>query len=570
MLEIQGLGASSGIAIGKVWVYQSVDLKPVRRQVDDVPAEQQRFREALQTAEQQLQQLEKQALETIGQEEAAIFEAHQLFLQDPDLIESVQAMMDAEQINADAAVYKAVEQYASQLEMLDDEYFAARAADVRDVGNRILRCLLGFELGHEGFPSDPVIVVADDLTPSDTIQFDKDYVLGIITVRGGPTSHTAILARSLGIPAVVSARIKLKEGVDGETAVLNGQTGAVIISPTAEKLEAAQAEYQTWQGQQQAALATAMEHAVTKDGQQVEIVANVGGKTDAEQALKFGAEGVGLFRTEFLYLDRDSMPTEEEQIEAYSAVFSAMGDRPIVVRTLDIGGDKAVSYLGLTAEPNPFLGWRAIRMIDERPDILHGQFRALLQAGVGHDLRIMLPLVSQLDELLEAQEILNQARQSLEDESLAYNQEIQFGIMVEVPSVALIADLLAPHVDFFSIGTNDLTQYTLAVDRMNERVARLGSPYNPAVLRLINMTIEAAHKHGKWVGLCGAFGGDPQAVPLLLGMGLDEFSMAPSMIPEVKETIRKWQMSEAKAVAQQALMSNTTNDVKALVKSAWK
>lgn len=569
MIQVQGLAASSGIAIGKGWVYQSVELKPMRRQVEDVAAEQQRFRAALKEAEQQLQQLEKRALETIGQEEAAIFEAHQMFLQDPDLIESVQRVMDDEGVNAETAVYQAVEAYASQLEQIDDEYFAARAADVRDVGNRVLRCLLGVALMEE-FPTEPVVVLAEDLTPSDTIQFDKEKVLGIVTVRGGPTSHTAILARSLGIPAVVSAPLDLETAVANKTVILNGQTGAVTVNPDPDLLTQAGLELEAWQTHQESALATAHEPAVTLDGHHIEVVANVGGKTDAEQAVRFGAEGVGLFRTEFLYLDRNSMPTEAEQLAAYRAVFEQMEDRPIIVRTLDIGGDKAVPYLGLTAEPNPFLGWRAIRMIEERPEILKNQLRALLQAGHGYDLRIMLPLVSQLEELNHAREILDAVYTELRENNAAHAEQIQFGIMVEVPSVAMIADLLAPHVDFFSVGTNDLTQYTLAVDRMNERVAKIGSPYHPAVLRLIKMTIDAAHAHGKWVGLCGAFGGDPYAVPLLLGMGLDEFSMAPSNIPELKETIRKWSRDEAKAVADEALGLATTTAVLQLVNDVWK
>ncbi|MEM7333909.1 MAG: phosphoenolpyruvate--protein phosphotransferase [Chloroflexota bacterium] len=561
MNVVKGLPASPGIVVGEAWIYTPIKYQIEVEAIKDVPAEIARFKNAIKKAEVQLQSLEKKALETIGAEEAAIFETHQLFLQDPELTEGVTNLVREKNVNAETAVFRTFSSYADQLEMLDDPYFAARALDIRDVGQRVVHCLLGIEFDNSQLPSKPVIILADDLTPSDTVQFDKQYVLGFITVRGGPTSHTAILARSLGIPAIVSAPLDLAQITNGETLVLNGQSGDVILAPSEAKLTEINHQRGDLQLAQEIALKAAHEPAITLDGHHVEIVANVGDEIDTKRAISFGAEGVGLFRTEFLYLDRNALPTEQEQITAYQKVFDLLTDKPIVVRTLDIGGDKTVPYLGLTEEPNPFLGWRAIRMIDERPEILLGQFRALLQAGANADLRIMLPLVSNLKEVMAAKELFEEAQESLRREGKPSAEQPQFGIMVEVPSVAIMADVFAPHVDFFSIGTNDLTQYTLAVDRMNERVAKLGSPFNPAVLRLIKMTIDSAHQHGKWVGLCGAFGGDVNAVPLLLGMGLDEFSMAPSLIPEVKATIRRWSVERAQQVASQALNMASAEEV---------
>lgn len=567
MKQFTGLPASPGIAIGSVWVYAPTAVAVASHTIANPLEEIKRFHDALKTAESQLQALEKHTLETIGYEEAAIFEAHQLFLQDPDLIESIEMMVEGEQLNAEAAVSQAIEQYAEALLAVEDEYFQARAVDVRDVGQRIIRCLMGIADDHADFPNRPVIVLADDLTPSDTVQFPKDRLLALATVRGGPTSHTAILARSLGIPAIVSLPLPLAL-IDGKsTLILDGSTGQVTLNPDEATLQQAKSAQAAWQRQQDVALQAALETAVTTDGHQVEVVANIGGAADAQTALTYGAEGVGLFRTEFLYLDRDSMPGEDEQTAAYQEIFEIMGERPLVVRTLDIGGDKAVSYLGFTAEPNPFLGWRAIRMMDERPDVLYHQFRALLRAAGATsqptDLRIMVPMVSNIDEVKQARAMLDQARTDLHDEGIPVPEKLQFGIMVEIPAAALQVPHFSNYVDFFSIGTNDLTQYTLAVDRTNERVAPLATPYHPAVLNLIATTIFNAHKHGKWVGLCGEFAGDPLAAPLLLGLGLDEFSMAPAAIPAVKAMLRRCSRVACHGLAAHVLELATAKEVKA-------
>ncbi len=564
MKRYQGLPASGGIAIGPAWVYRPVRVQAERRGVQHPDEEWQRLEEAIHQARVQLEALRTRALATAGEEEAAIFEAHALFLDDVELLARVRQAIFEEQINAEAAVEESFEHYAAMLQALDDAYFQARAQDVRDVKMRLLRILMGVEDSAAAALDHPAIILAEDLTPSDTIQFPRDAILGLATVRGGPTSHTAILARALGVPAVVSVPLDLDAIPAGTTVVLDGDSGEVLTSPTTVVLAAARSKERQWQQQREEATRHAHRPALTRDGHQVEVVANIGGVEDARQALSMGAEGVGLFRTEFLYLDRTDMPGEEEQIEVYRQVFELMEGRPVVVRTLDIGGDKPAPYLDVEPEPNPFLGWRAIRMMDRRPDVLGSQLRALLVAAgqTDADLRIMLPLVSRLDEIEQARALLEEARTSLMAQDVPLPGRLQFGMMVETPAAALLAHHFARTVDFFSIGTNDLTQYTLAVDRTNERVAHLASPYHPAVLRLIAMTIEAAHARGKWVGLCGEFAGDVQAVPLLLGLGLDEFSMAPVSIPAVKEDIRRWSLSLCRDIAQKALELPTTEAVR--------
>lgn len=562
MRSYRGLPASSGIAIGAAWLYRPVSIVINKHTVGDPVAEWARLQMALSMTRLQLQALEERAKTTIGTEQAAIFGAHQAFVEDEELLHTVQDLISNDRLNAEAAVYEGFEHYAVALDSLEEEYFQARAQDVRDVRQRVLRCLQG-KPETDDVLRRPGIVLADDLTPSDTIQFDGEKILGLCTVRGGPTSHSAIIARGLGVPAVVSVPLSLDEIEDGTLMILDGDSGEVTVGPSLAVLEQAKKRQAEWQAAHTAQLSAAMRPAVTLDGQRVEVVANIGSAEEAVRALELGGEGVGLFRTEFLYLGRETMPTEQEQTQAYRAVFQALGSRPVVVRTLDIGGDKAVSYLGLSAESNPFLGWRGIRMMRERPDILEDQMRSLLGAAgeLQTDLRIMLPMVSSLEEIVRARDILQQATTKLQSAGHAAPEHVQFGIMIEVPSAALLSDILAQYVDFFSIGTNDLTQYSLAVDRTNERVAGLASPYNPAVLRLIEMTIKSAHAHGKWVGLCGELGGDVLAVPVLLGLGLDEFSMAVSSIPAVKDAIRHWTMPAAREIAAHVLALPTAIQV---------
>ncbi|UYN90522.1 MAG: phosphoenolpyruvate--protein phosphotransferase [Anaerolineales bacterium] len=566
-LMFKGVPAANGIAIGKPWVYHPQTAHIVRRTVSDVQKELARFEAAKHIAVQQLAGLQEKAHAEIGQHEAAIFEAHQMFLEDPELLKAITRRVREELICAEAAVDEAVQEAAAELAAIEDEYFQARAIDLRDVGRRLVHLLLGVDTEVKDFPDEPVIVFAEDLTPSDTVQFERSKLLALVTVQGGPTSHTAILANSMGIPAIVSAPVDLAAVEHSTLGVVDGRTGEVLLDPSADKLEAFQAEQTRLQAKRAAAKARSQETATTTDGHQVEVVANIGNAQDALQALEYGAEGVGLFRTEFLFLDRHAMPTEFEQTNAYREIFDVMRGKPIVVRTLDIGGDKSVDYLGFKTEANPFLGWRAIRMMSERPDLLLSQFRALLKAGVDTDLCIMVPMVSRLTEVEQARALLRVAQEELTAEGVPFCQTLQFGIMIEVPSAVLVADHIAPLVDFFSIGTNDLTQYTMAVDRTNERVVNIASPFHPSVLRLIKLTIDAAHAQGKWVGVCGEFAGEPLAVPLLLGMGLDEFSMSPVSVPEVKDLIRRFSIEECKDVASRALRLPKTEAVQAYLRS---
>lgn len=559
--QYKGMAASPGVAFGQAWVYRHVELQFDRHTVGDTIAEIARLETALVAAAADLKALEERARAEIGEDEAAIFEAHQMFLQDPELTDDMRVRIREGGWNAETAVHDAAESYAVQLEGVEDEYFRARAADVRDVARHAIRQLLGVR-ENSARPTQPVIIVADDLTPADTVQFDKRYLLGIVTSLGGPTSHTAILARSLGIPAVVSVPMSIDNIRSGTTLILDGTSGAVTLNPGAHQLASAKDKRERWLNREQQHRSHALAPAMTTDGEHIEVVANIGGVDDARQALEYGAEGVGLFRTEFLFLDRDTLPTEDEQYEAYRAVVEVMGERPLVIRTLDIGGDKSVPYLGFAEEQNPFLGWRAFRMVNEHPEVFEAQFRALLRAGVGADLRIMVPMIANIEEVRLARGLLERVREELRRERIPHAERVQFGIMVEIPSAALIAHHIAPLVDFFSVGTNDLTQYTLAVDRTNPRVAPLADTFHPAVLMLIQQTIQAAHARGKWVGLCGEFAGNPLAAPLLLGMGLDEFSMASTAIPSVKAAIRTLSIAECEAFTQQALAFGAAADIK--------
>jgi phosphoenolpyruvate-protein phosphotransferase len=534
-------------------MYTPASVSTSRKPVADPSLEIDRLDKALREAGQQLEQLHERALVNCGEADAEIFEAHKLFLEDPEFLGAIRASITAEKINAEAAVAETAEGFAQQMLVLEDEYFKARAQDIRDVSRRILYCLNSICMDQYNL-SQPSVILADDLTPSDTIQFERSMILGLCTRHGGPTSHTAILARSLAVPAAVSIPFEFSEIIAGSDVILNGDTGTLTVEAGKEEIESALITRQRWELAWQNRLKSAGEPARSLDGKMVEIVANIGGVEDARQAVEFGAEGVGLLRTEFLYLDFGRIPTEAEQAAIYREIFQVMGTRPVVVRTLDIGGDKQVDYLDLQQESNPFLGWRAIRMMREHPDMLLAQMRALLRAASPqNDLRIMVPMVSSVEEVQQARALFEEAKASLQKENALQVQKNQFGIMVEIPSAALIIEHLAEFVDFFSIGTNDLTQYALAVDRTNERVAYLASPFHPAVLKLIDRTIQKAHENGRWVGLCGEMAGDPLAAPLLLGMGLDEFSMSPSAIPAIKELIRGLNTVDCERIAKEAL-----------------
>jgi len=564
MKTLRGIAASPGIAIGPAFLFQPVELKFERRTGVDPIFEWERFQAAVARVSEELSRLCAKTKAECGPQEAEIFAAHALMLEDPEWLNAVRTGLEYH-INAEAALSEATEMYAQMLEELDNPYFAARATDVRDVGRRVLRVLLGVDTSPTVGLMKPSILLADDLTPSDTALLDTSLVLGLCTARGGATSHTTILARGLGLPAVVGVGPSLLEIPTGVSLILDGEEGTLHVEPD----ESTRARY--WVRRELAAVALtkarqfAHEPAVTRDGYRVEVVANIGNVAGAQAALEAGAEGVGLLRTEFLYLERSRLPDEEEQYQAYRAILDVFEHRPVVLRTLDIGGDKDLPYLQLERELNPFLGLRAIRLCLQRPDLFKPQIRAALRAGVGRNLKLMFPMVATVSEIKAARAMVEECRLELQDEGFPVAERVEVGIMIEVPAAAIMADRLAPFVDFFSIGTNDLSQYTMAADRTNAHVATLASALQPAVLRLVSQVITAGHKHGKWVGLCGELAGEPVAIPILLGMGLDEFSMNPSAIPLTKQIIRTLALDEARQIAQQALKLDGPEEIVALV-----
>lgn len=561
--RLHGIGASPGIAIGPVLVH-SPELPAIHaRRVEDVDAEVARLDEAVQATTKRLQELAAAAEKGAGADVAMIFEAHQMFLEDPSFAGEAIETVRRERVCAEAAVSQVADRLATEFEDIGDEYFAARAADLRDIGNQLVRQLLG--LGDAGFVylTDPVVIMANDLTPSETVTIPPGMALAFVTEIGSPTSHTAILARSLGIPAVVG--VGKAALASGATVAVDGHGGSVWIDPDAATVHALE-ERRTAEAQTRAqAEAHAFEPARSRDGVQIEVVANIGTASDADRAQRAGAEGVGLFRTEFLFIDRGAPPTEEEQFETYRRVFEVFGERPVVVRTLDVGGDKNVPGIELGDEMNPFLGKRGIRLTLDEPELFRTQLRALLRAAVGANLKLMFPMVASLSEIEETRAAVDAAKRELDERGVDRAHSFEIGIMVEVPSAAVTADLLAPHVDFFSIGTNDLTQYTLAVDRTNAAVAHMADALHPAVLRLIASVIDAAHANGKWVGLCGELAGDPVAAPVLLGLGLDEWSMNPPAIPLVKERVRTLSADECKALAHRCLAATSPAQVREIL-----
>lgn len=566
----KGIEASPGIEIGKAYLLkeEQVIIDKAGVQDEKIELEIKRLENAVETSKIQLKKVKEKAEKELGKAEAQIFEAHLMFLEDPVFMDEIKSKIKSEKITAEHAVLQVAEMYIETFNNMEDEYLKERAADVKDVGDRLIKNILGIADQNLADLPEKVIIIAKDLTPSDTAQMNKEMVLAFATDMGGRTSHTAIMARSLEIPAVVGLTDLYGKAKDGDTVIVDGNAGKVFVNPdkaTLEEYERLKAEYLEYR---QSLRELKDLPAETRDkSRKVELCANIGTPDDLKGVLENGAEGVGLYRTEFLYMDRDSLPTEEEQFEAYKMVAEKMAPRAIIIRTLDIGGDKKLPYLDMPEELNPFLGWRAIRMCLDRPEILKTQLRAILRASHYGKLRIMYPMISRVEEIRRANAILEEARQELGREGIPYDKKLQVGIMIELPSAAVIADILAEEVDFFSIGTNDLIQYTLAVDRMNEHISKLYEPLHPAVLRLIKNVIDASHKAGKWTGMCGEMAGDLSATAILLGMGLDEFSMSASSIPQVKKIIRSISYDEAKEIAEKALSMESAQDVKKLLES---
>ena len=567
MIKLEGTGASRGIAIGPVFQFKRIELIVSPCVVTDTEAEIIRLNEAIDLAEAQLKQVHEKAVKEAAASEAEIFEAHLMMLRDPELWAQVESSVQAEGMNVEQALVNVTKTFTEMLKMMDDEYFAARALDVQDVSDRVLRILLGVAESPTKNLVEPAIIFADDLTPSDTILLDKSLVLGFCTAEGSATSHSAILARGLGLPAVAGAGRAVLEIEDGTPVVMDGGKGLLLLNPDEDTVKVYRERAALVKIVRENALMKALEPAITSDGREVEVGSNIGNVEDARSAIENGADGVGLLRTEFLYLERTSLPTEEEQYEAYIAIMDVLGKRPLVLRTLDAGGDKEIAYLDMPKEMNPFLGERAIRLCFAHPELLKTQLRAALRASVGHNLKIMFPMIATLDEVRHGRAILEECQAELLAEGKAVAEDIEVGIMVEIPAAAVMADQLAKEVDFFSIGTNDLSQYTLAADRTNARVAHLSNAFQPAVLRLIRDVVRAAHAYDKWAGMCGELAGEPLAAPLLIGLGLDEFSMSPPMVPLIKQIIRGLNAEDMHDLANEALNLESPEAIQAFVRS---
>ncbi|WP_341519770.1 phosphoenolpyruvate--protein phosphotransferase [Staphylococcus aureus] len=563
---IKGIAASDGVAIAKAYLLVEPDLTfDKNEKVTDVEGEVAKFNSAIEASKVELTKIRNNAEVQLGADKAAIFDAHLLVLDDPELIQPIQDKIKNENANAATALTDVTTQFVTIFESMDNEYMKERAADIRDVSKRVLSHILGVELPNPSMIDESVVIVGNDLTPSDTAQLNKEFVQGFATNIGGRTSHSAIMSRSLEIPAIVGTKSITQEVKQGDMIIVDGLNGYVIVNPTEDELIAYQDKRERYFADKKELQKLRDADTVTVDGVHAELAANIGTPNDLPGVIENGAQGIGLYRTEFLYMGRDQMPTEEEQFEAYKEVLEAMGGKRVVVRTLDIGGDKELSYLNLPEEMNPFLGYRAIRLCLAQQDIFRPQLRALLRASVYGKLNIMFPMVATINEFREAKAILLEEKENLKNEGHDISDDIELGIMVEIPATAALADVFAKEVDFFSIGTNDLIQYTLAADRMSERVSYLYQPYNPSILRLVKQVIEASHKEGKWTGMCGEMAGDETAIPLLLGLGLDEFSMSATSILKARRQINGLSKNEMTELANRAVDCATQEEVIELV-----
>lgn len=564
---ISGIVASPGIAFGKALLLTQEKITVTNKKVSDeqVEAEIDRFIQGRAQASEQLAVIKIKAAERLGADKGAIFDGHILLLEDEELEQEIIDLIRKQKLSADAAVHQVIEDQAEALEILDDEYLKERASDVRDIGNRLLRNIMKLPIVDLSTINETSILIAHDLTPSETAQLNLDNVLGFITDLGGRTSHTSIMARSLELPAIVGAGSISRQVKNGDIIILDAINNHIYVNPdieTTTTLKSLQSHYQV----EKTEMAKLKDlPAITLDGHQVEVCANIGTERDLASAERNGAEGIGLYRTEFLFMERDRFPSEKEQFDAYKAVATGMKPHAIIIRTMDIGGDKNLPYMNLPKEDNPFLGWRAIRIGLDRKDILHTQLRAILRASAFGKLRIMFPMIISVEEVRSLKAELEFLKQQLRVESLDFDETIEIGVMIETPAAAVIAHHLAKELDFFSIGTNDLTQYTLAVDRGNDQISHLYNPMSPSVLILIKQVIDAAHKEGKWTGMCGELAGDERAVLILLGLGLDEFSMSPISIPRIKKIIRNTFYEDVKGLADQVLNEATADGIAQLV-----
>lgn len=563
---IKGIAASSGVVISKVFKLEHPKVEVVKKENVDVEKEIANLHDAIAKSCKDIETIKGKAVGKLSAEELAIFDAHLMVANDPELINQVEDQIKLNGVNAEFALNEVANMFIGIFETMEDAYMRERAADIKDVTYRIKCHLLGVNIPDLTLIDKECVIVAHDLTPSDTAQLDRRFTKGFATEIGGRTSHSAIMARSLEIPAVVGCGELLNKCKQNDVIILDAVDGVLIINPTSEEISTYEAKAKKHLAEKEALKVLKDQASVTKDGRHVELVGNIGTPKDAQAVLDNGGEGVGLYRTEFLYMDATSLPTEEEQFVAYKKVLETMGNRPVVVRTLDIGGDKELPYLPFPKEMNPFLGYRAIRLCLDRQDIFRTQLRALIRASVFGKLCIMFPMIATVDEFNKAKALFEDEKANLIKEGHKVSDDIQVGMMVEIPAAAVLADQFAKVADFFSIGTNDLIQYSMAADRMSENVSYLYQPYNPSILRLVKMTIDGAHKEGKWCGMCGEMAGEPMAVALLLGLGLDEFSMSASSILKARQIVTNLSYSEMQELANKALACSNTEEVLALAK----
>ncbi len=572
MIQLKGIAAASGISIASAFRIGKEEFSVIRQEIreEEIPLQIQIFEEALIKTRREIIELQKRIAQEMGQEEAQIFDAHLLVLEDRMLIEEIISRLKKEKVAVPFLFSEVLKKYIEVFSKIEDEYLKERIADIDDVGKRILRNLLGKERKSLSDLSEKVIVVAHDLSPSDTAAMHKQNVAGFVTDIGGKTSHTAIMAKSLEIPAVVGIEVATAKIKSGDMLIVDGANGMVIINPDDETLQFYQQEFERLKGIAERFIPSKDMPATTVDGRHIEVFANIEFPDEVPSVKLHGAEGIGLYRTEFFYMNRKDLPDEQEHYEAYKYVAQEMKPYPVIIRTLDLGGDKFLSQFEIPREMQPFLGWRAIRFCLARPDIFKLQLRAILRASVHGNLKLMYPMISGVEELRQANAILNEAKEELRAKGEPFNDAIGVGAMIEVPSAAMTADILAKEVSFFSIGTNDLIQYSLAVDRVNEKVAYLYEPAHPAVLRLIKNIIEAAHNANISVGMCGEMAGDPSFVLILLGMGLDEFSMPPQVIPQLKYIIRAVSMEKARQISEAAMSLSTGKEVEEFTQNKLK
>jgi len=561
---MKGIGASKGIGLGKVFIKE--ELPEVKKEkIEDVDEAIRTLKNSIQSVSKAIEALYEEKLETLGKEDAQIFKAHEMIINDPELFDKIANLIRNENYSPAYAITVAIDEFVKMFENMENEYFRERALDMKDVGKRLIGNVLGFSDQSLKTIDEKTIIVAKDLTPSDTAQLNEKVIQGIITAEGGNTSHSAIIARTIGIPAIMGVE-NIKEVIrSGDYAIIDGSSGEVMINPEASLIKEYQKKKISIKEREKDLKSLIGVETKTKDGKIVELSANIAGLKDLENALKFDAEGVGLFRSEFIYMERNQLPTESEQYEIYKEALEKLGEKPMIIRTMDIGGDKAVDYLNFKKEMNPFLGYRAIRYCLDHTEVFKTQLKALYRASIHGKLKIMFPMVSSLKELRAIKSILKEVKSELNHDNIPFSKEVEIGIMIEIPSAAIMADKLAKAVDFFSIGTNDLIQYMTATDRMNSRLNHLYTPYHPGVLRVINDVIKKAHNEGIWVGMCGSVAGNQNLIPLLLGMGLDEFSMSPSSILESRALINKSSIKNLKPLVNAILDAEDADEVKRIL-----